>query len=302
MSNDSVIWKLLTLLVGVLTVVGPAYVAYDLYDRGSAPAKRVQLQQVQPINPLRDLSALGNKATLSLNVEDQHINNLLIAQSFISNTGRSPVLPTDYYEPLRVTVPFPWMIVAVENNNSLLVQLHWHRVSDTVFEAEPSLLNSGDNVSTIIYLTNTQFDPHSTRKDESSPQIKWSAHIINLREFEKGPDIMDIARKRYFGVMIQLGGWSLPFTIVTALLFQMLYLRLLHLAGLPCMGNWYSIAAILCSSLISFAAAESSATYLFGSSLTDIWGVNHWLNAPPILLHVLALTFLYRKSRRALTQ
>jgi hypothetical protein len=301
MSADSVVWKLLTLVVGALTAAAPVYVAYDLYNRGSAPEKLVELRRLPPINPLSDLSPLGDRATLSLKVENQSIDNLVIVESIMRNIGNSPILPSDYHGPLMVSVSSPWKIVAVGNQTDFPVRLHWTRVSDTVFEAQPALLNPDDAVATMVYVTNKKFDPFSTDLDQSEPWVEWNARITNLRAFYEPPDIFEQFRSRKFGIQIQLQGYSLVFTIAFALLSQALYLRLLSKSGYLRGWDWSTIGLIVCASLLSFAAAESSATYLFGTDLTDLWGIDHRLNAPPIIVHVLALLFLYQKARMRAT-
>jgi hypothetical protein len=61
--------------------------------------------------------------------------------------------------------------------------------------------------------------------------------------------------------------------------------------------DWTAISLVVGSSLLSFAAAESMATYIFGSYMTEIVGVDHKINAPPIILHVLVLALLWWKAR-----
>jgi hypothetical protein len=74
MSDESTPWKIVAIVVALLTIAVPACVAYDIYGRGPIPEKRMELRQLTPINPLGDLSALGDKATFSLRIEKQTIN------------------------------------------------------------------------------------------------------------------------------------------------------------------------------------------------------------------------------------
>jgi hypothetical protein len=119
-------------LAGLLTAAAPTYVAHDLWDRGAAPEKRLGLLRLPAINPMRDLSTLGERVSLSLHVEDQTANNLVIAHSYIRNVGKTPIVPADYTQPLSVSVRKSWRIVAVENSAdfALAVQLRWKRVDD----------------------------------------------------------------------------------------------------------------------------------------------------------------------------
>jgi hypothetical protein len=298
MSGESTSWKVLALLVGSLTAAIPAYVAYDIWGRGAAPEKRVELRRVPPINPLGDLSSLGDRVTLALKMKDQTLNNIFIAQASLHNVGSAPVLPADYIERLRVSVSRPWKIVTVENSYSWTVQLRWKRVNDNRFEAEPALLNPGDLVWAHVYLTNTTV-ADTRGKDAPEPQVEWTARIVNLRSFYEPPNYLNQVAARRFGIFVELSGWALPFTVVGALLFQALYLHLLVKSGLLRGWSWSTTALVLGASLLSFAAAESCATYLFGTSLTDLFGVQHSYNAPPIVLHILVLALLWRKARKA---
>jgi hypothetical protein len=227
-------WKLVGLLVALATAAAPAYVAYDLWGRGPAPEKKVELNRFAAIDPLRDLSSLGERASLSLQVEHQTINNLVIAQALIKNVGKTPILPSDYVQPLSVSVKTPWKIVAVANSklfSSAAVQLRWKRVDDFTFEAEPALLNPADLIATYVYLTNSRPTVGEGSSSVPKPEVEWKARIVNLRSFYEPPSFFDRAPQQRWGIYVELSGWALPFTLGATLLFQALYLHLLLRAG-----------------------------------------------------------------------
>ena len=302
MSAENRLWQALSIVVVLLTAAVPAYVTYDVYRRGPAPEKQVELTRFPPIDPMRDLSALGDRVTLSLRVEDQVMNNLVIAKAFLRNAGAVPIVSSDYHENLSITVKKPWKIVSVENSKDFVpgIEFRWRRISDTRFEAEPALLNPGDLVSTNVYLTNTQFAGASATEKQPEVQVEWKARVTNLRAFTEPPSLSDRLNRTAFGIDVHLAGWGLPFTIIAALLFQALYLHLLSRSGFLRGWTWRSITLVLGASLLSFAAAESSATYFFGHPLSELFGlgVNHWINAPWIVLHAGALGVLYWKAGR----
>lgn len=225
----------------------------------------------------------------------------MIASSSLRNAGTSPILPSDFHENINVTVESPWMIVAVENKWTLGAKLKWKKISDTRFEAEPTLLNPGDTLYTYIYLTNKQFKQIPTNKEHAEPNIVWSARIVNLRGFTEPPSFLDrYLNLKYigWGIFIHLSGWAVPFVIITAMLFQALYLYLLARAGLlQTMRLATTILLLLVASLLSFAAAESMATYLFPDVLIRMQGIQHEYNAPFIILYWIVLFFLYRKAK-----
>lgn len=307
MSNGGFFWKLLGVLVSLVTVAAPVYVAYDILSRGSAPEKHVELSRVSPIKliPLSDLSPLGGRVNISLAVEGQTVKNLFIEHSYLRNIGKNPIVPSDYTEPLTVSVRPPWKIMAVENGKDFPseVYLRWRRLDDAKFEATPALLNPGDLVVTHVYITNTKLQTIVDGQTSTEPIIEWKARIVNLRSFYEPPSIFDRAAPYFWGIHIQLSGWAFPFTIIVALLFQAFYLHLLSQGSLLSGWGTRSIFLVLATSLLSLAAAESMATYIFGNQLTAMFGVDHRLNAPPIILHILVLAFLYWRSsaRRLVT-
>src|SRR5262249_33243534 len=145
MSRERVVWNVLGLIVGLLTAAVPAYVTYDTYGRGTIPEKQIELFELTTINPLRDLSVLGRQASFTLKYQDETFRNVSIISAWITNKGRTPILPSDFYENFSVTVTKPWKIVAVEGKPTFPeIRAHWKRVSDTRFEADPILLNPGD--------------------------------------------------------------------------------------------------------------------------------------------------------------
>lgn len=301
MSDKDALWKILGVVVAVLTIAVPAYVAYDIYGRGPIPEKRLELFQLTAINPLRDLSAFGERASFSLRLEKQRIDNLTIVGAWITNKGGVPILPSDFYEKLSVTVEKPWKIVAVENRGifSPEIRVSWRRVSETRFEAEPLLLNPGDRIEANVYLTDTEFQGGaSAATGGREPVLKWRVRIANLRGFSDPPDLLADG----FGIQVRLSGWALPFTLFAAMLFQALYIHLLFRAGFLQDWTWRSIIVVLCASLLAFSAAEASATYLFPDHLTKLLGVDHWLNAPVIVAHALALSLLYWRARALVPQ
>lgn len=299
MNVRDVVWNAIGTLVAVVTAIAPVYVAYDLWGRGTTPEKIVELKKFDAINPLADMSPLGERSHLTLQVEDRKIDNLLIAQAMLQNTGKSPILPSDYVQPLTVAVKSPWKIVAVVSSatSSAYVQMRWKRVDETRFEAEPALLNPSDLTWTYVYLTNSDPSKLGSLTGATKPEVDWTARIVNLRSFREPEGPFERAERLRWGLHVELSGWASIFTLVATPLFLALYLRLLSRAGL--VRDWGTRAVLLVvgASLLSLAAAESIATYAFGNVLTSLTGVDHWLNAPPIAVHVVVLVYLVLRTR-----
>lgn len=305
MRHEERLWQTVALAAVLLTAFVPGYVTYEVYRRGPSPEKRVEVTTLSTINPMKGLGALGDRITFTLRVEEQTLNNLFISYAFLRNTGSVPIVPTDYHENLSVNVPPPWKIVSVEalgRDTPRGIVLRWKRASDTRFEAEPALLNPGDMVSTTIYLTNTSLKTIQDVEKEADkePTVEWKTRITNLRELSSPPPKTFTFGMGLSPVYVYLRGASLAFTVVGALLFQALYLLLLDRAGLVERRTWQAVVFVLGASFLSFAAAESSATYIFGDPFTHLFGgsPNHWLNAPWIVAHAVVVTWLYWRTRR----
>lgn len=300
MGAEKGFWQTITLLGVLLSVAVPAYVAYDLHSKGTAVEKRVELQKFTLIDPMEDLSALGDKVALSLRIGNQTTDNLLIAKMRLRNTGTVPILPSEYHENFSINVHKPWKILAVENEKDAFrcIEFKWNRISETRFEAEPALLNPGDRVSTHIYITNTQSEKLSTRDRLSARIVECKARIVNLRDFTKPPDMFRLTSRRFFWISVDLEGWALPFVILASMFFLALYLHLLYRIGLLQSMQLPAILLVLGANFLSLATAESMATYFFGSTMTRLFGINHWVNAPWIILNAAMVMILYWKAQK----
>lgn len=282
MTGSNAFWKLVGGLITLASVALPAYVTVDVWRRGPIPEKRVELQYFAPSNLLHDLAPL--ETTAKIVVGNKTLGNLYTSRAFITNAGPAPIVPADFIEPLRVRVKAPWSIVAVANGDPSMpahVRLVWKRLDERAFEAEPLLLNPGDSTSTYVYISSDESAPQASALGKKE-DIEWTARVINLREFTQPQNALDRYAARAWGIHVDLSGWSLIFVLSVGGLFQATYLYLLARSKL-CER---SIPLVIASGALGLAAAESLSTYVFGSLMTDIAGINNWVNIPPIVAHV----------------
>lgn len=300
MKGTQLLLGCLGLVVSAIGVAVPAYIAYDLYGTGPSAERRLELERGFKLNPIGAFSNLAGKAQVSIAFEGRPLRNLFVERDILRNTGRVPILPSDYVEKLTVSAQMPWTILDVDGALKAPgnVVLHWKRKSDTCFEAEPALLNPGDTASTDIYLTTVQDVSGPDVKQTLEPAVKWDARIVNLRAISPPQrPAADYGYDSFFPVLVFLQGKGLLFTLVAAMLFEALYIILLVRAGLLRTFDSMGILLLLCVSLLSFSAAESSAWFLFPSWWSRLVPSNG-INFCVLSVHWVALLTLYFYARR----
>jgi hypothetical protein len=281
------------------------YQASDLAARGPFSEKQLQLDQGVSVDPLWNLSQPGPlKATFDF--DGERVDNLQIAQSTITNVGRSPILAADFVEPLTVQVEGPWRILAIRNSefpSSLPVV--WKRADERTMRATPLLINQGDRIHADVYMTKAlePVPPGSTAT--ASPSLKWTTRIPNMQAILNAPDVhgrLLAATGSSLNFRVGLTGWAVPFAILLTLVNQGVFIVWLDWLGLLGSRSIRSLGFLLASTLLSMCAAEACATYVFDDPITVLTGINHWLNAPILLVHaavVAAMLILTSKRRIA---
>ncbi|MFZ2447943.1 MAG: hypothetical protein WAW37_16420 [Syntrophobacteraceae bacterium] len=302
MGIENRIWQALTLLAALLNALVPAYVAMDLFTRGESPPKRqLELNKLSVIGLYFDVRQLGEQASLTVRMPDgQTFNNIASASAIIKNIGTSPILPSDIHENISINVPKPWKIITVSSLGSRFT-LHWHKISDNKFEADPTLINPGDSIFITAYMTNLDSDKYLDYSELSKINVQWRARITNMTDFASPQTPSQRNSKSEGWVIIQLVDWALIFTILTAMLFQVLYLQLFKRIHLWDNLKWSIMPSVLISTFVSYSAAESIATYLYPNELTRTYGVYHSFNIPFILLNLALLITLWIKVARQTT-
>ncbi len=300
MNRDLVKW-LIPLFVAVISIFPGPYTAYSDYASGPSPPKTVEVSVVGPADPLDDLSNLGKGLSLDLLIGKRTINNIQIFQASLKNVGKSPIVPADYYKNLSLNVTSPWQILAVSNyypGTNQFISLNWRKVSDSEFDADPTLLNPGDEVYVIVYVTNPQFLTGASNQT-STPTLAWSGRIVNLRQFspEASPIDKEMQRIQEFPISVDVSGYGVPLTIILYLFFQIIYAFLFYRAGYMESWGWKLTSLVIAGSFLSLSASEAIQTYIFGSIMTDWTGVPFWYNAPWIILNLLFISVLSVRNK-----
>jgi hypothetical protein len=289
-------WQAATIVALLLAALVPLYVA--LYV--PSPVRETQLESSVPFvtSVTKSLSELGGRAQVSIVVDNEPLKNLVLASLTVTNKGSVAIVPADFYEKLAINVSDQWKILLVRNSNGTTTPM-WTRVNDQKFEASPELLNPGDQISIDAYATNTKLSELSfSQVYDLKPS--WSAHILNLKSItEQKNSILESAHDPLYTVtpIVYLSGSALATTLLGATLFMAVYIRLLYHLDFITSSRLGSIAAIIGVGALSLASSEAMATYLFPNFFYQMFGINHWLNMPLIILNFISLVVLSWKAR-----
>lgn len=313
MENETRIWNMLGLLVALLTSAAPIFVTYDLFKKDHKPELKIEVAQYSLINPLGDLSPLGNRIKLELQIDEKSYNNIAIKQFTLRNKGSAPVEAQDFHKPLSVSVEEPWEIIAVGDAPIISdpILLEWSKVSKQQFKAKPFLLNPGDTVWQTVYLTNTDPAQASSIKTKKHPsakvELRLNARIVNMRQFSKAVSIFDRYRQP-IGTLVYLDFPAVLLLLCIASVFLYWYVRALVKSGVV---RAYPINKsclfFVGAAILSYATAEVITFYIVGGEpiRESIFGRDlfswkaQWHNWAILLIHIAASIYLYRKCKNA---
>ncbi len=244
------VWKIIALLVAILTLSIPVAVSVQHFDFGGKPPKSVLLGTIGPIDPLRDLDGLSGDTNLNLSIADRTFDNVVIWRFSLENLAIAPITADEFSVPLQVSVEPPWEIIAIKKSDYDIgpIDLKWIRINSTRMEAMPFLLNPGDKFRQTVYLT-------ATKPNAGESSISVTARIENLKSFTVEQSILD---RPYKSTIVDLSFSQVIFLVLVASLYLYWYLILMRKSDLQ--NRMYIVAV----AAISFSAAEVTTYYLFG--------------------------------------
>ncbi len=211
------------------------------------------------------------------------------------NTGAAPILPTDFFGKVQLTTKDPWKILTINSGPQTgAPSFTWRKVSDTTFEADPVLINPGDQISNVIYMTSTK------PQDDvfPSPPLTWNMRVVNLDQIEyagatppKAPFIPQLINVSVFyvgnSVLLLLALFAIYLGVYVYYLFTM------GRSSSPLITTFFVVAI----GLWSIVAADTGETYL----TLPFSGINHLLNAPILVINFIALWWtafwIYKKAK-----
>jgi hypothetical protein len=302
MSFEERVWRIVGVLVALATMAIPLSITVEHFEQGEIPEKHVELQMIGPLDPLADLSALAVGTSLKLVVGQSTYSNVVIWHLKLSNRGKSPIKPSDFFENLRISVKPEWQIIGVGDRHVLScpIRLKWRRMQATTMEADPFLFNPGDDIAQTIYITS------STRgkpPDSATSQPEVSARITNLKGFDQIKSFWEQPHKQAW---VYLSLRDVSFLILVACLFLYWYLQLLARNKLLAFSNLIDNILILLAAALSYATAEVVIYYVSGGEPISEQLLGRHLfewryqiqNWAILLIHGTASLYLYIRGKR----
>jgi hypothetical protein len=209
-------WQVISITIGVLAIIVSVFITYDVYQK-SVQLSALTVHEVFHFDPVRFLFGEAMEDRIALMVDGSPIESTTIYYYQLSNTGRSPILPTDYIEPVQVSVsPGKGELLTVDTTRTYPPELEvgWSKVTTSTFSMEPVLLNPGDEIGVLLFITDI---PDS----DETPQVDWKARLVGISSLEV-QDEETPAEESGLGAFylgISHYGWSLYWLAVLSLLF-----------------------------------------------------------------------------------
>ena len=283
------IWKALN----ICAILVSAFVT--LYAGFFVPSAFTEKQLQSKLLVTAGISELIVRDRINLSVDNVPVTNLVVSIISITNTGQVAILPSDFYTNLSINVDKQWKILFLVNAGQN--QPVWKKVNDQQFEVSPELLNPGDSMTVVLYVTNIQYE-HLTLAQTEQFKPFWSAHILNIKSItEQTNPITGFSQTPFF---ILLYGLTLVVTLLGTIFFMTIYVNLLYDLDYIRSVRWQSVVSIVGVGLISLTSSEAMATYLFPNVYLFLTGsISNWMNMPWIVLNLVLMVWLSWKAWKA---
>jgi len=270
--------------------------AYELEAKrireGDIPEKKLQIETYGGTY-ITQLFKKFTDGTFSINIAGKEVKSLYSITYRIENTGKAPILKSDFSENLTLTFPERWQILVLENPKTVPPEFSpvWERISNHEVQLKPMLINPEDKFGLEVYLSDTKEGESAT--DEGGDELRgtWSVRIPNLskididdpftRKLKRKKDIeepelvyMNIIKRELkrivpgvdtlwtAGFLISPLAWGVYAILALAALMIFIYLNLLYpLKGYSNLRRQSRIFCIITVSVFSFAASESYITF-----------------------------------------
>lgn len=198
-------WQGVGAIVSIIALIVSSYTAYDIYQK-SVQFSEVTILEGYSFNPI-DFGEDAN-IRISMIVNGEQVSDVQVFQYRLKNTGKAPILPEHFVEPIRISTQKPSKILAIEKYWSYPKELsvNWKKLNNTSFQLKPLLLNPGDYFTFLVFISsestaplksdakkdtkiniNNRVSNNSTNGDAASeqsareqPKPSWAGRIVNV--------------------------------------------------------------------------------------------------------------------------
>src|SRR5262245_9333975 len=106
------IWQAFGAIISILALVVSVIIAYDIYRR-TAQFSDLTVEKEYSFNPI--YFSESTQGHIAMVINGVTVDSVYVYAAKLTNTGRNPIIPTDYIEALRVSTEKPWNILSVES-------------------------------------------------------------------------------------------------------------------------------------------------------------------------------------------
>lgn len=277
-------WQGVGVIITVIGLIISTYIAYDIYRR-SIQFSAVTIEKRYNYNPIDFGKETKNR--IAMLIDGNVTESVDVYLYSFANSGRSPILPTDYIEPIRVSVKEPWKLIAVDTDFSAPenIKLTWNKVTTNTFEMKPSLFNPGDNIGIIMFISNTE---KSKSNDQDIPDIQWTGRIVNIPSI-RATERKTLAESTGLGIFytaIYHRGWNLYWLIFIAISLFLSGVFILRQSFIIEIKSPLGTVLLTLCFLLSFSSSDI---------IVDFWERSNaqWWGAIPLLIvHFLFISSL----------
>lgn len=265
------IWQAIGVIIGVLSIIISIFLAYDVYRR-SLQFSDLEIVKGVFYNPI--YFAERSEGRIAMLIDGEKVNSVNMFSFSISNTGRNPILPDDFIEPIKVSIQEPWQLLAVEKFTSrpYELELQWTKVATNTFQMEPALLNPGDEINVLVFVKNPTATLDEQVITDDEPELTWTARIVDvpLLKVREQQTPRELSGLGSFYLEIYLSGWEIYWSAGIAIFLSFIGLilgsrfnRTTHLSS-------RDLFLIICITVLAFSSAEILVYIIDGRIISGI--------------------------------
>lgn len=320
-------WQGAGAIISIIALIISTFIAYDIYQK-SLRLPDLTIVREYSFNPV-DFGKSSSK-NIAMSIDGELFSDLEVYSYSLKNTGKAPIVPDDYIEPITVSVKEPSRILTVEKNRSNPdgLTLTWNEIDEDRFQLQPLLLNPGDSVGILVFVSESLEQPErngqvevessvnessDTDSDEPNSEAdnvdssegskiepEWATRIVNVSDIKVTTyEEVREGEAKALGILYTTfihSGWSVyRFGLVTCLLFLFGLSLGINFGVLQQVSFlYYVLLSVLM--ILSIVAGDNLASRMNGSPQPLI------SNLSVLLYCLLIVTFTFPALKRSATK